>query len=568
MHALIDTDKEVGWALADANEEAQADVGAGVAAGAAGVGAAAVGASASVPSPSVVSPSGVPVVSASSPPASVRSALLAAAVVNGASPRLSHMSLPADFISSRHFNVIQEMGNTIIKSALTESIRGELFYYQHIPPQVRDLFPALHRIDVGHVRVAQSEAVLASGPSGSPGSLSNALSSSDSASSGTISSLVIERIRGVSFSHLLINRCLTDGRLQKLLTALQRLHQVQSKPARSYTPPPHADDSQRRQLEELVLEDETAGDVNIFANYSAKMGARFQQWAAGYAALDAHIRTEEAHAAFSILSSSVSSSSSAGSSTSDPSFALSSADLCAALMSHLREYECQGRGVYAHMIHGDPVFSNVLLTSDSAVVLLDMRGSLGSKRTTAGDMHYDLAKVLQSLYGYDLILLNKTERMSAAPFSLDAAEDTMPLAQMTVVAHSGATPGPMATGLMSPLGPSNSGDGTSSWPAPGQSQAHSSAESSDTQIKSLDQAQSVPPVQCTSGQARYLRHLRSVFWSFVRLSYPSVSPVDLRVSVAALYFSLIPLHQKVAHQVQFLKLAKWMWHNRHVDEKP
>ena len=63
-------------------------------------------------------------------------------------------------------------------------------------------------------------------------------------------------------------------------------------------------------------------------------------------------------------------------------------------------------------IHGDPVFSNVLLTDESTVKLIDMRGALGDVLTTQGDVTYDLSKVYQSLCGYDHIILDlpRTER--------------------------------------------------------------------------------------------------------------------------------------------------------------
>ena len=59
------------------------------------------------------------------------------------------------------------------------------------------------------------------------------------------------------------------------------------------------------------------------------------------------------------------------------------------------------------VIHGDPVFSNALLTETGRIYLLDMRGELGSTLTLQGDLTYDLSKVYQSLLGYDYILLNQ-----------------------------------------------------------------------------------------------------------------------------------------------------------------
>ena len=56
------------------------------------------------------------------------------------------------------------------------------------------------------------------------------------------------------------------------------------------------------------------------------------------------------------------------------------------------------------MIHGDPVFTNVIVTEDNAIKLIDMRGKIGDIKTVFGDPLYDLSKVYQSLTGYDHIL--------------------------------------------------------------------------------------------------------------------------------------------------------------------
>jgi capsule biosynthesis phosphatase len=57
-------------------------------------------------------------------------------------------------------------------------------------------------------------------------------------------------------------------------------------------------------------------------------------------------------------------------------------------------------------IHGDPVFTNVLIDNDYNIKLIDMRGKLGKQYTIGGDPLYDLAKVYQSLSGYDCVLNN------------------------------------------------------------------------------------------------------------------------------------------------------------------
>lgn len=56
-------------------------------------------------------------------------------------------------------------------------------------------------------------------------------------------------------------------------------------------------------------------------------------------------------------------------------------------------------------MHGDPVFTNVLINSQGKLKFIDMRGALGDGNITIkGDVFYDYGKVYQSLLGYDLIL--------------------------------------------------------------------------------------------------------------------------------------------------------------------
>lgn len=52
-----------------------------------------------------------------------------------------------------------------------------------------------------------------------------------------------------------------------------------------------------------------------------------------------------------------------------------------ALVTHLRTYEDEERAQVSELIHGDPVFTNLLLTPSSNIVMLDMRGCLGSTLT-------------------------------------------------------------------------------------------------------------------------------------------------------------------------------------------
>jgi thiamine kinase-like enzyme len=72
--------------------------------------------------------------------------------------------------------------------------------------------------------------------------------------------------------------------------------------------------------------------------------------------------------------------------------------------SKLIEYETNKEG-YLTIIHGDPVFTNILKT-ETGVKFIDMRGKVGDELTIFGDACYDLAKIYQSLIGYDYILNN------------------------------------------------------------------------------------------------------------------------------------------------------------------
>ena len=59
------------------------------------------------------------------------------------------------------------------------------------------------------------------------------------------------------------------------------------------------------------------------------------------------------------------------------------------------------------MIHGDPVLSNIIKKNNEDLVFLDPRGGLGENFAMCGDINYDFAKIYQSLYGYENIILDK-----------------------------------------------------------------------------------------------------------------------------------------------------------------
>lgn len=76
------------------------------------------------------------------------------------------------------------------------------------------------------------------------------------------------------------------------------------------------------------------------------------------------------------------------------------------LIDYFGNYEKENMGEFS-IIHGDPVFTNILINQFGKIKLIDMRGKLGDNLSIYGDKFYDLAKVYQSLIGYDEILENK-----------------------------------------------------------------------------------------------------------------------------------------------------------------
>jgi len=237
------------------------------------------------------------------------------------------------FVSCRHFHTIQQLDNLIIKSSPTNCLQGEIYFYQHIPSSIVDLFPRLDRGEVNN--------------------------------EAGISSIILEKVNGITYSHLFTNLCLTESRLLKFLSSLKRIH--------------------------LSLPIETIElKSNIYANYSNKILSRYSQYIDIYKSLDEYL-TEYVQ----------------------PSM-MTSKELVDCFIKYFTEYEGSKRGQHNPIIHGDPVFSNALLTPENRVIFLDMRGCLGTEMSLQGDLNYDLAKIYQSLTGYDFILLNKADLLSTS----------------------------------------------------------------------------------------------------------------------------------------------------------
>jgi len=73
------------------------------------------------------------------------------------------------------------------------------------------------------------------------------------------------------------------------------------------------------------------------------------------------------------------------------------------ILDKLKFYENHNFGKIS-VIHGDPVFSNILINKHGKLKFIDMRGKIGEQLTIYGDELYDWAKIYQSLIGYDEIL--------------------------------------------------------------------------------------------------------------------------------------------------------------------
>jgi capsule biosynthesis phosphatase len=76
------------------------------------------------------------------------------------------------------------------------------------------------------------------------------------------------------------------------------------------------------------------------------------------------------------------------------------------ILKFLKEYETSNSGLLG-IVHGDPVFTNILLDDGDNIKMIDMRGMVGDVLTIHGDIFYDYAKIYQSIVGYDHILMGK-----------------------------------------------------------------------------------------------------------------------------------------------------------------
>jgi capsule biosynthesis phosphatase len=200
-------------------------------------------------------------------------------------------------IKSRAFNQVEILNNIVIKSG---QIDGERYYYKNIPNEIVDLFPKLLE--------------------------------------ETNDKIIIERIKGLNFSYLYTNSCLTESQFQTFLESLYRLHNIR-------------------------------GHDTTF-NHKDKLLDRYKNY--NYSVFNGHTDT----------------------------------------LNQLLDFFDKYQQKESTVIHGDPVFTNILIDEDYKIKLIDMRGKNNENYTIYGDPIYDIAKVYQSLIGYDFILSNTPTKIN------------------------------------------------------------------------------------------------------------------------------------------------------------
>ena len=209
-----------------------------------------------------------------------------------------------DEIKPRSFNQV-DMSNLeyIVKSS--NDLSGEIYYYKHIPNEVKDMFPLFIDYDDNNKWYK------------------------------------IEKIYGSTISILYVNELLSRETFIHVLNSIKRLQDVSV--------------------------DNNNHDF-IYSNYSKKLEERYKSF--------------------------------------DYSMYLNSKETYLMVNQKLKEYEENDMGRIS-VIHGDAVFTNILINDLGKIKFIDMRGKCG-QLTIYGDWLYDWAKLYQSLLGYDKILLNKS----------------------------------------------------------------------------------------------------------------------------------------------------------------
>ena len=162
---------------------------------------------------------------------------------------------------------------------------------------------------------------------------------------------IVEKIDGILVSTMFVNENLSLHLLQNILNTLRMIHQVN--------------------LTTLNLNSFSLN--TLYQNYATKMRKRYEEYRNVYSNNDMYPNVEYTYRT---------------------------------IMDELILYESRNEGRVG-VIHGDPVFTNIILDKNHLLKFIDMRGKVGDVCTIYGDVYYDFAKIYQSIIGYDCILMNK-----------------------------------------------------------------------------------------------------------------------------------------------------------------
>ena len=169
---------------------------------------------------------------------------------------------------------------------------------------------------------------------------------------------IIEKLNGIALSYVYIKESMTGEILLNYLHCIDRIHNSLK----------FCDGNNNKNK----INDKDNEIIDIYSNYSQKIKERYESYN---------------YSKFS-----------------------GSDEIYTKLINYFDDYKKGNNGIIS-VIHGDPVFSNVIMTKDMKFKFIDMRGKLGDKCTLFGDVLYDYAKIYQSLIGYDEILLDKVINM-------------------------------------------------------------------------------------------------------------------------------------------------------------
>jgi hypothetical protein len=166
----------------------------------------------------------------------------------------------------------------------------------------------------------------------------------------------MENINGIPISKLYLNEELTLDQFNHVLKTINRIHSC------------NIDKYQKENYNEDLKLDNSFIDINIYENYTNKIKDRYEKY--------------------------------------DYNKFNDSKIIYEYLIKELNIYEKNNLGKFS-IIHGDTVFTNILINNFGKIKLIDMRGIINKTLTIYGDKMYDYAKIYQSLLGYDEILDNK-----------------------------------------------------------------------------------------------------------------------------------------------------------------